>query len=304
MSVSYDQSDSLEQLWNIHTTAMQKHEVIKEVPDQSLLDLKIEIASQLFSDCIFCEHRCHVNRMEKSGKCGITHSSIASEFLHHGEESFLIPSHTIFFSGCNFECVFCQNYDISQYQKGLHLDPFQLGKRINTTYEHGSCNVNWVGGDPTPHILFILETINQLDIPLPQIWNSNMYCSEETMRLLDGIIDVYLTDFKFGNDECARQLAHISNYFHVVKRNHLVAQKQTDVLIRHLVLPNHTTCCSKPILSWIATNMPNTLVNIMDQYRPSYKASSIPSLNINCPDSSVEHIKSFARSLDVTLING
>lgn len=293
--VSYHPNDSLETLWEIHNEHLLHATYEKKIPDQSLLDLKIDIASKLYSDCIFCEHRCHVNRNEKAGFCGVNETLVASDFIHHGEESFFIPSHTIFFSGCTFQCVFCQNYDISQNQTGLYLKPELLAERIKTGFAKDSHNVNWVGGDPSPHLLYILQSINQLDVPLPQIWNSNMYCSEETMHLLNGIVDVYLSDFKFGNDECGKKLANITEYTKIVKRNHLLAKKQTDVFIRHLLMPHHITCCSKPILSWISKSMPNIPMNLMNQYHPAYKATSNSRLNSTCSIDEYEQVKSFAQ---------
>ena len=113
--------------------------------------------------------------------------------------------------------------------------------------------------------IFITENILQ-------VWNSNMYCSEETMKLLQGIIDVYLTDFKYGNDTCAKRLSKVDNYFRIIKRNHKIAYKQGELIIRHLVLPNHIKCCSEPIFQWINRNIPDVAVNVMAQYRPEYHA--------------------------------
>lgn len=297
--VTYDTTDSLNTLWTIHDSAINEMNVIDTRPDTSLLDLKIDIAKKLFSDCIFCEHRCHIDRTKESGKCGVSTSLINSDFIHYGEESVFTPSHTIFFSGCNFKCVFCQNHDISQHQKGLYILPSQLVQRIKNAKMNGTINVNWVGGEPTPHIWYILETLKNCDTPLPQLFNSNMYCSKETMNLLSGIIDVYLTDYKFGNDTCARKLAHIPSYTQIIQRNHLLAKKQAELFIRHLVLPNHTTCCSKLVLSWIEANLSTVPVNIMDQYYPSYAVRRISGINRSCSALEIKETESFAQSLGI-----
>jgi putative pyruvate formate lyase activating enzyme len=101
-----------------------------------------------------------------------------------------------------------------------------------------------------------------------------MYLSELAMKLLDGVIDVYLTDFKYGNNKCAERLSKVKRYWDVVTRNHKLANKQCELIIRHLVLPEHLDCCTKPILRWIADNLDTTRVrvNVMDQYHPDYKA--------------------------------
>ena len=132
--------------------------------------------------------------------------------------------------------------------------------------------MNWVGGDPTPNLPYILQVLKECDINIPQVWNSNMYCSLETMKLLDGVIDLYLTDFKYGNDECAQPLSKVEGYMEIIKRNHIKAHDNGEMIIRHLVMPNHVECCSKPIMKWIAENLTNATVNIMAQYRPAYKA--------------------------------
>lgn len=204
--VSFERTQSTDDLWHTHDEALQLIKVQNILPKPSLLDLKIELADRLFHSCCFCEHRCKVNRKESIGKCGVKESRIASEFLHFGEEHVLVPSYTIFFSGCTFNCAFCQNWDISQFPCGTTIEPQQLVTVIEQRKKQGARNVNWVGGDPTPNLLYILKVLQQLDSNIPQVWNSNMYCSEETMKLLHEVIDLYLTDFKYGNDSCAKRL--------------------------------------------------------------------------------------------------
>ena len=132
--------------------------------------------------------------------------------------------------------------------------------------------MNFVGGDPTPNLPYILKTMKLSKENIPVIWNSNFYMSEDAMKLLDGFVDLYLSDFKYGPSDCAEKLSGVSNYWNIVTRNHLIAKKSGDMIIRHLVLPDHVECCSKPILKWISKNLGNeTVVNIMGQYRPVYR---------------------------------
>jgi putative pyruvate formate lyase activating enzyme len=242
ISASFSKKDPIETLWEKHAYALNKANQREHSSDQSLLDLKIEITTRIFSQCHLCEHRCNVDRTHKSGHCNVTTSRIASEFIHQSEESIIVPSHTIFFSGCSFQCVFCQNWDISQFRAGIRIPEEQLANRIHIRKQQGSRNVNWVGGEPTPNILYILKTLKQLDDHIPQIWNSNMYCSIETLLLLDGIIDVYLADYKFGNDNCSFKLCGCKIYTSTIQRNITHASKQADLLIRHLIVPNHISC--------------------------------------------------------------
>ncbi len=257
------------------------------------LELKRELAERILSDCIFCERRCRVNRKEQEkGSCKVAESKVSSEFLHMGEERELVPSHTIFFAGCNLECVFCQNYEISQLNQGIKISPEKLARRIEKS---DGKNVNWVGGDPTPDIPYILQVLDELSDPIPQIWNSNMYLTEESMKILSKLMDVYLTDFKYGNDECASNLSGVDDYTSIIKRNHLIAKETGDLIIRHLVLPGHLDCCTKPLLEWIESNLENPRVNIMSQYRPVWNADQHPDIDRFLSDREKKEIKKLRR---------
>ncbi len=286
-------SDDMNSLWEEHerlrndfkqfymefSTFIQEDKLIKmdsigKKPDFSYLDLKLKIGERMFQKCNFCEKTCQVDRRFKKGDCAMGDALISSEFLHVGEEPPLVPSHTIFFAGCNFRCVFCQNWDLSQNpENGIFIREKDLAKIIDKRRIAGSRNVNFVGGDPTPHLSYILRTMTMVSENIPVVWNSNMYLSRDAMHLLDGFADVYLTDFKYGNNECALQLSGIPDYVEVVGRNHILARQAGEIIIRHLVLPNHVECCSKPLLDWIYENLGSEVVlNIMGQYRPVYRA--------------------------------
>ncbi len=279
-------------LWKIHQREMERFRqgTGGESGGANLLHLKAELASRILSSCRLCERRCQVDRTSgRPGYCGVIESRVASEFLHWGEEPPLVPSYTIFFAGCTFRCVFCQNHDISTDPKaGDHWTPESMAKRIEGVADRSvtgrryqmntAKNVNWVGGDPTPNLPFILRVLEQLRYSIPQIWNSNMYLSQEAMRLLDGVIDLYLTDFKYGNDRCALRLSKAPRYWEVITRNHLMAMDQGEVIVRHLVMPNHLACCTFPVLDWLSENLPDALVNVMSQYRPMHKAIKYPDI--------------------------
>jgi len=297
--IIFNKGESTKKLWEKHDNNLKKIKLNDLLPKQSLLDLKIELANRIFKKCCFCERRCQIDRTNKSGNCGVQESKISSEFLHLGEESVLVPSHTIFFSGCTFHCVFCQNWDISQNNTGLYVDPSILSEIIVKRHAQGSKNVNWVGGDPTPNLPYILDTMKQLDVNIPQVWNSNMYCSLETMKLLDGIIDLYLTDFKYWDDNCAKRLSLVDSYLEVVKRNHLKAYQNGEVIVRHLVMPNHINCCSKSIMKWISENLPNAVVNIMAQYRPEYRAYEYKDILKKIYIEDVLDVKEYAEKLNI-----
>lgn len=302
IKTEYKSTDTLENLWKNHDNTLISGTINTTVQTPNLLDLKITIAEKIYEHCHFCVHNCQINRHIHVGKCRVKHTKIASEFIHMGEELIFIPSYTIFFSGCSMQCVFCQNSDISQSNSGLIVQPHQMADAIHDKGSQYIRNINWVGGDPTPHLVFILNVLKNCSKNIPQIWNSNMYCSMETMKLLHGIIDVYLTDFKFGNDSCARRLAKIPRYMTTIQQNHIGANKNGEVLIRHLVLPHHSECCSYPILHWIHDHLPDTPINIMDQYRPSYQSKQYEDINTSLQHAEYEKVCSKARELQLKIV--
>jgi putative pyruvate formate lyase activating enzyme len=290
ISVDLNRNSSLNELWELHDETMKSFRermgCVRSMHDlpppasSSLLDLKVAIADKMLESCYFCERRCGANRKKKQvGYCRIDAvSRYSAEFLHQGEEPELVPSHTIFFTGCNFTCVYCQNWDISQTpQRGTPILPQDLARIITTRHASGSRNVNFV--TPTPHTHTILKILNVLKVNVPVVWNSNMYHSKEIARLLEGVVDVYLGDLRYGNDDCARRYSNAPDYWNIVTRNFLTAYTSSDILLRQLVLPGHLDCCTAPIVSWTKENIPKVRFNLMFQYRPNYRAYEYPEIN-------------------------
>lgn len=178
-----------------------------------------------------------------------------------------------------------------------------LARTIEARRGQGSRNVNFVGGEPTPQLLWILETLKYCKTNLPTLWNSNMYMSQKTMTILDGVVDMYLSDFKYGNNQCALRLSKVQNFFEVCSRNHLLATKQAEITLRHLIMPNHVGCCTKPILQWIANNTKNKcIVNIMDQFRPEFKAREYPEINRRITEEEFKETVNYAKKLKINYI--
>ena len=143
----------------------------------------------------------------------------------------------------------------------------------------GARNVNMVGGEPTPWLHQWLKAFNQVKNSIATVWNSNSYYGDETARLLAGFIDVYLLDFKYGNNACAERISSAPRYWETCVQNHLYAKEQGELIIRVLILPGHNECCTRPILEWVAKNLgADVRVNLMDQYRPEWRAHEIPEL--------------------------
>ena len=254
-----------------------KEEIIRE---NNYLKLKVLITKDILSACEFCENKCKADRASgKVGNCGVDGQAyISSAFVHMGEESPIVPSGTIFFYGCTFQCVFCQNHDISQEFsferfRGKGHTPLDLAQMYYNLKGQGVRNINFVGGEPTPNLHLILESFLEAQVNLPMLWNSNMYLTETSMKLLVDIFDIWLPDYKYSNNECATKYSKAPKYKEAIERNMKMIEERGsgEYIIRHLVMPNHTECCSIPILNWVNENLKTPLVNIMAQYRPEYK---------------------------------
>lgn len=287
--------DSTTKLWKIHNKLLKEFCQLEkkldnrltslaelETPSQSFLDLKIEIANRILESCHFCTRRCSVNRKEgKPGycKCG-TQITVSTMFEHMGEEPELVPSGTIFTLGCTMRCRHCQNWTISQWmEQGETYTPKRLAAAVKHLRNKGCRNANLVGGDPTPWLAQWLEVFKHVNVNVPVVWNTNSYYSEETAKLLAGFVDVYLLDFKYGNNECAKRISDAPNYWEACTRNHTYGKEYGELLIRVLVLPDHLDCCVTKILEWMSKNLgPATRTNVMFQYRPEWRAHEIPEL--------------------------
>lgn len=310
-SVEVDLADglTLTAMWEAHDGGLKEYRRLVEAGSASrpcrgsLMDLKWRIAAELFAACCFCEHDCQADRRRSGGRCGVLEPRIASQFMHLGEEEPLVPSFTVFFAGCNLRCVFCQNYDIStRPDRGREVPAPAMAARFEGVLKAGGRNINWVGGDPTPNLPYILEVLAHAEANIAQVWNSNMYLSERAMSLLDGAVDVYLTDLKFGNDACAERLSGVRDYMRIVTRNHLLASSQCEVIVRHLMLPGHLDCCTLPVLDWLAGHMPDAVVNIMAQFRPEHRADECPELRTRLSRSDYQRAVEHARRIGLELI--
>lgn len=295
-------SESTDELWKEHEKLRKEFKkTLKEIDGEELnfkglndapvsyLDLKIELGKRIMSECHFCERNCKKDRLNgELGYCKLGNTTnISSAHIHYGEEPPLVPSGTIFFCSCVFSCKFCQNYDISTNPKaGIDAQAEKLAHFANhLAREEKVRNINYV--TPLPNTYFIIESLKYQTQNITQLWNSNHYCSLDTMNLILDIMDFWLPDFKYGNDDCAKKLSNATNYWEIIARNHKIAYDNDngEMIIRHLVMPNHIDCCTKPILDWIAKNCPQALVNVMSQYHPTHKVPYDPLLSyINrCP---------------------
>lgn len=246
----------------------------------------------MLENCNLCAHNCNINRNNTFGvcKCGIS-PKIALASVHHWEEPCISKengSGTIFFSGCNMKCMFCQNHNISHENFGKEISISRLAEIFIEFQNKNVNNINLVS--PTPYVYQIVEAIkiakeNGLTIPI--IYNTGNYENIETIKMLNGYIDIYLPDLKYFSNDVATKYSKAPNYFDVATKNIKEMIKQVGnpvfdengiikkgVIIRHLVLPSHINE-TKHILNWIKENLSmDTYISIMMQYFPTYKAKN------------------------------
>jgi len=237
-----------------------------------------------------CPRDCHVDRLadERSLCHSGRHAPVASVFAHHGEEDCLRGwngSGTIFFSWCNLRCVFCQNWDISQTDAGRACTAEEIATFMLQLQEQGCHNVNFVTPEHVaPNVIEAVATAVPKGLRLPIVYNTSAYDSLRSLELLDGIVDVYMPDFKFWDPDVARRLARARDYPEVARRAVTEMHRQVGplkmgpdglarrgVLMRHLVMPGMADDATR-IMAWLATEVSHdTYVNVMGQYRPAHK---------------------------------
>lgn len=247
--------------------------------------------------CEICPRKCGVNRLKgEFGFCKLGSRAVVSSFTpHFGEEKILVGnggSGTIFFTSCNLACVYCQNFEISQLRIGREVSFEKLAYMMISLQEMGCENINLV--TPTPQVFAIVKAIflaREMGLCLPIVYNTSAYDSVEVLKILEGIVDIYMPDFKYSDNALALKYSYAPNYFEVAKKAIKEMQRQVGdlkivkgvakrgVLIRHLVLPNNLAG-SKEIFEFIAKEISkNAYLHIMAQYWPAYKADHFPELS-------------------------
>ena len=267
--------------------------------------------------CTICPHKCGINRTRNAGKCKSTDKvKIALYSTHNFEEPCISGengSGTIFFSNCNMSCIYCQNYEISQLGKGKEISVEELADIMIIQQEKGVQNINLV--TPTSYALHIIDTIKiakSKGLHIPIVYNTNGYENVETLKLLDGYIDIYLPDLKYYFNELGQKYSNVNNYFELVTQAIQEMYRQVGIpqldkngimkkgiMIRHLVLPNNIEN-SKQVLKWIKENIDNNVyVSIMAQYFPTYKAKNVDELSRKLTKKEYEEIENYLYELNL-----
>ncbi|MCK4390396.1 MAG: radical SAM protein [Desulfobacterales bacterium] len=268
-----------------------------ETYKRGLLKEKIDQAYEILNACTLCPRACGVDRLSgEKGICQTGEQAIVSSFNpHFGEESPLVGNHgsgTIFFARCNLLCIFCQNYEISHEGEGIPFSSEELARAMLSLQDRGCHNINFVTpSHVVPQILAAVGKAVELGLRVPLVYNTSGYDRVETLRILDGVFDIYMPDFKFWDPKVAEELSDAPDYPEVAREafkemhrqvgdlvlnGHGIAQR--GLLIRHLVLPEGLAG-TEQVMRFLAREIsPNSYVNVMAQYRPCGRAAEVPAL--------------------------
>ena len=199
--------------------------------------------------------------------------------IEFGEEVAIIPSHEFYLSGCDLRCAFCiAGLDAFDPSRGEPLTSGMFNHAVAWGRSQGARNIQWVGGEPTIHLPALLDLMASCpDLP-PVVWKSDFHCTPEALDLLDGVAEIYVADFKFGNDACARRIAGVDDYFAIITRNLAHAARQGRVIVRHLLIPGHIDCCYRPVVRWMRENLPDVEFSLRDGFLPSWRANRFAEL--------------------------
>jgi putative pyruvate formate lyase activating enzyme len=256
--------------------------------------------------CSICPRHCNVDRSVSLGFCQSPDNfRVARAALHFWEEPCISGkegSGTVFFSGCNLKCVFCQNNEISAENKGVEISDDKLISIFENLISQGANNINLV--NPTHYAKRLAKVLRRWKSPVPIVYNSSGYEEVETLKALDGLIDIYLPDLKYIRAEKAMRYSKAADYFEKASAALLEMRRQVEdkfdsdimksgMIIRHLILPQNTNS-SIAVLDFIKSNFPNTFVSLMAQYTPCGDLSEFPEINRKITKREYEKVVNYA----------
>jgi putative pyruvate formate lyase activating enzyme len=238
-------------------------------------------ARAALANCKLCAHECGVDRLV--GDAGLCHAGaearVFSAQVEVTDELELIPTFAIALCGCDLRCNFCITGGPSWNPRaGKNFSADEMAAKARAALRAGARTIMVLGGEPTVHLPAALELVAELPDSAKLVWKTNAHGSVQARELLDGMFDVWLADFKFGNDDCARRLAKIPDYLRVVRGNLLWADEHAGLIVRHLLMPGHLECCWRPVAEWLAENLPGVKVNLRSGFWPAWKSARHPEL--------------------------
>jgi putative pyruvate formate lyase activating enzyme len=274
-------------------------------PRSALARQRAAAARAALAECRLCAHDCGVNRL--AGETGLCHAGAEPRFfsaqIEVSDELELIPTFAIALCGCDLRCDFCITGRPSWNPRaGEPLRVAELAARAQAALADGARTIMILGGEPTIHLPSALELVGALPDDAKLVWKTNAHGSAPARALLDGMFDVWLADYKFGSDDCARRLARVSDYGRVVRENLLWANARSELIVRHLLMPGHVDCCWRPAAEWLAANLPGVKVNLRSGFWPAWQAGRHGELRGTVSKSETKRAADIARNCELNLI--
>ena len=238
-------------------------------------------ARRMLASCRLCAWACAANRLAgERGFCGAgAEARCFSAQVEVGDELELIPTFAVALSACDLRCRFCITRASSwNALAGAPFDARAVAAGARQALRQGARTVMVLGGEPTVHLPAALEFVAELPAATRLVWKTNAHASALARDLLEGMFDIWVADFKFGNDACAERLAQAPDYLRSVRENLCWASRHSDLIVRHLLLPGHVDCCWKPIAAWLATELPGVKVSLRSEFWPVRRQRRFPEL--------------------------
>jgi putative pyruvate formate lyase activating enzyme len=263
---------------------------------------RMEFAWEAMRACTLCPRECRVDRtIGQKGYCGLgAKSRCFREMIYNREEAGLNPSHQVYFAGCNLRCGFCSVAEWNEEPEAAkETDVKALAEAVRQRQARGARTLNLLGGEPAVSMYGVLELLAQVAEDTVVVWNSNMYYGTKVAQLLAGLVDIWLADFKCGNDQCAGRLLGAEDYVGVVKTSIERASRRGQMIVRHVVMPGHIECCTKPIMEWLG-RLDGVKVSLKYDYVPPVEEGPSPMGYLGEKDA--RKAMEFARHAKVSLV--
>ncbi len=236
---------------------------------------------------MLCEWRCGVDRTAGGrGPCRLgTETREFRRYLSVTEEAEVVPALRVYWGGCNLRCGFCDTAPACFHPRaGRRVEPGPYAHELLAAVRQGARTISVLGGEPTLHAHTLATLADSAPAPLPLVLNTNLYMTPPVLKLLAGVIHLYLADLKFGHDECARRLASVPHYVAAARRNLKWIARQTPVIVRHLLLPGHLDCCFRPTVAWLAAELPGVRFRLYTGFVPCWQAGAAGVGRLNARD--------------------
>jgi len=263
-------------------------------------------AHGMLRSCCLCARRCGVNRLRgEHGYCGLDgRAYVFREMVHYGVELDLVPAHALYVAGCNMSCVFCTARQWNAAPEAADAwNTRSLKARVAERRTEGARTLFFVGGEPTVSLPAIFDLLAVLPEAPTVVWDSNMYMSQEARGILEGAVDVYVADFKFGNNRCALEVADAPDYAETVVGNLMFAERTASLIVRHLVLPGHFDCCFLRVVELLRSALEAPRLALRGEYMPPAGLPAGAPLGRYVAEEEFNRARSAAQAMGVQLVD-